>query len=71
MSKDGGPAFPSVPDRNGLHTYANGLTKRDYFAAAALQGLTAGTPGPHLVPPNAAELAYEYADAMLKAREPE
>ena len=32
--KDGGPAFPD----GGQHDYTGGMTLRDYFAAAALQG---------------------------------
>jgi hypothetical protein len=44
------------------------MTLRDYFAAAALQGLLAsfesiGTRDAYAL------VAYEYADAMLKARE--
>ncbi|MEO1503168.1 MAG: hypothetical protein AAFU68_02970 [Pseudomonadota bacterium] len=47
------------------------MTLRDYFAAAALQGLLAD--GMHqMVPPaDGAIWAYDYADAMLKARKPE
>lgn len=44
------------------------LTLRDYFAAHALCGMCGGEPGSHLVPPNAAQQAYDYADAMLKER---
>lgn len=39
---------------------------RDTFAAAALTGLASQSP---CDPESDAELAYEYADAMLKARE--
>lgn len=46
-----------------------GMTLRDYFAAAALQGLLTQTAiyecAAH---EEAAELAYEYADAMLRVR---
>lgn len=41
---------------------------RDQFAIAALQGTCAGEPGSHLIPANAARDAYQYADAMMKAR---
>ena len=67
---DGGPAFP-MPDShhaNGQVQYGHlGMTLRDYFAAAALQGLlsdsnTGGSDSQF------AESAYAYADAMLKAR---
>ena len=49
---------------------AYGMELRDYFAAAAVQGILAGaTDGRH---PNVWELtrdAYKVADAMLKVRE--
>ena len=46
---------------------------RDYFAAKAMQGLLAQSQGTALGSPvgQAAEYAYEMADAMLKAREAE
>jgi hypothetical protein len=40
------------------------MTLRDYFAAEAMQGHC-----PSIPPEHAAKRAYEYADAMLKARE--
>lgn len=46
-----------------------GMSLRDYFAAAALQGMLGGVPGPHLNFENAAKEAYMHADAMLKARQ--
>jgi hypothetical protein len=64
--KDGGPAFP-IPGLQNDSDF-NGMTLRDYLAAKALAGMCGGTPGNHLVPPNAARLAYEYADAMIEAR---
>lgn len=44
---------------------------RDYFAAAALQGLIAATPEDNEFQSinSAARLAYIYADTMLKERE--
>ena len=70
---DGGPAFPRPVS---MSTYwdhpreipeQEGMTLRDYFAAAALTGwLSDG----HVNTPSVdAARAYEYADAMLKARE--
>jgi hypothetical protein len=61
---DGGSAFPHET----YNGYDSGMTLRDYFAAAALQGCLAsfestGTRDAF------ASVAYEYADAMLKARE--
>jgi hypothetical protein len=74
--KDGGPAFPRTYNGDGH----NGATLRDYFAAKAMQGLIAQ--GGASVQKHVAEgvliiparqgiplLAYEYADAMLAARE--
>jgi hypothetical protein len=67
--KDGGPAFPfREQDGEGGYERFPGMSLRDYFAAAAMQGwcacpTTAGTEQ------DAAELAYKYADAMLAARE--
>jgi uncharacterized protein YodC (DUF2158 family) len=62
---DGGPAFP-VSQFSTEH----GMTLRDWFAGMALQGILAH---PGIEPDDAnrngsSELAYEFADAMLKAR---
>jgi len=67
---DGGPAFPAD-----FQLYSTGMTLRDYFAAAALQGNLAsqsidvgyydGADSWN----KAATDAYKAADAMLKARE--
>jgi hypothetical protein len=69
--KDGGPAFPSdFTDLEGSG-FSKGMTLRDYFAAAALQGLYAATADPNcsgLPPMKAAEGAYRIADAMLEVR---
>lgn len=65
----GGPAFPNE-NRYTENKNNNGLTKRDYFAAAALQGLYAGREG--CVQSECfnldAELAYKAADAMIAER---
>ena len=64
----GGPAFPTEhTDTSGLF---DGMTLRDYFAAKALAGELAS---PSLVWKDSvfrltAKSAYEFADAMLKAR---
>lgn len=75
---DGGPAFP-VRDANRLgHTYcvASGMTLRDWFAGHALAGLSSSTEvmkavpmGPGNLARYLASMSYEFADAMLKARE--
>ena len=75
MSKDdGGAAFP-VPESTRQYT-PQGMTLRDYFAAAMLQGLLAGkglealenvrknTPAEVAI----AKCCYQQADAMLAER---
>ena len=65
-TKTGGQAFPL------LFTHATtqeGMTLRDYFAAKAMQSLVLMSTGEDNEIPDAAEDAYSYADAMLKARE--
>jgi len=70
---DGGPAFPSEEQIrcNGEVCDTRkftGMTLRDYFAAAAMQGMLSdpdrGGSGSEF-----AQAAYSCADAMLKARE--
>ena len=82
---NGGPAFPTTTQvtqnqatgETTVHQYlSDGMTLRDYFATNAMQGLFAfwvsvnsktciNDPDPKII----AEMSYEYADAMLKARE--
>ena len=64
---DGGPAFPNVPPDSQYSDWDKGMTLRDYFAAAALQGLLADGGGASWN--DDAKSAYLAADAMLKARE--
>lgn len=59
----GGQAFPS----DARSTYFPGLTKRDYFAAAALQGFLAN-PDFEVIDAQVAYAAYAVADVMLEAR---
>ena len=66
MANDGGPAFP-VNFEPRLEGKSAGLSLRDYFAAAALQGVAARQlQGPE----DMAQYAWRIADAMLAAREP-
>jgi len=59
MTKNTDPqAFPSNQN-------SNGMSLRDYFAAKAMQGLLAGGATTEQV----LKYSYQYADAMLKARE--
>lgn len=70
---DGGPAFP-FPSLHGPRA-PTGMTLRDYFAAKAMPMLAAQfySTGQRLAdgsfPQLCAKVAYEFADAMLKARE--
>jgi hypothetical protein len=66
------PAFPQLRrDPWGHYQEHGGMDLRDYFAAKALQAIIAH---PGMEPDDChkqgcSELAYEFADAMLKARE--
>lgn len=69
---NGGPAFPCEGgEASGLHPDP-GMTLRDYFAAAAMQGMYAGLGAAARVGPKhfAADAAafYQVADAMLAER---
>ena len=58
------PAFPVNPDINiTLEPRWAGMTLRDYFAAKAMQALM-----PTNYIDSNAKVAYQMADAMLKAR---
>ena len=66
---DGGPAFPTMDPNE--HYRLMGMTLRDYFAAAALQGFISDTSIPASIKVDATLLsrsAFQVADAMLKAR---
>lgn len=63
MKGDGGPAFPQ-------NQFSEGVTVRDYFAAAALPMSITECSAPDELErlSRAAQRAYRYADAMMKAR---
>ncbi len=63
-TKENPPAFP----RDHRFDGHNGMTLRDYFAAAALQGLLAGRDILMEAEWLAAD-AYQFADAMIAERE--
>lgn len=67
----GGPAFPVLHWIGGESTGAEeGMTLRDYFAAKAMPSiLDQQDVHDGRVYQNAAWIAYQMADAMLKARE--
>ena len=65
----GGPAFPVFPETGVGHESAfRGMTLRDYFAAKAMQGFIGEETERGMSYDQVAEVAYNYADAMLKAR---
>ena len=68
-SKTGGPAFPQKTDSTLSYS---GMILRDYFAAKAMQGMLACSNLDAKLKADAgliATSAYQFADAMLKARE--
>jgi len=68
MSKidDGGTAFP-YGQKNFTERYSEGLSMRDYFAAAALTGILANTNSDPQMK-RVCEGAYFLADLMIAAR---
>ena len=67
-TETGGQAFPNE-GFNGWGEPEKGMTLRDYFAAKAMQGMMADGQVLRLAPDEQlASVAYEMADAMLKAR---
>ncbi len=67
---DGGAAFPVSYGPDGTPGYADGMSLRDYFATAALQGMIAADIADVTLDVSASD-AYRYADAMLAARQRE
>lgn len=64
------PAYPVANrmDRYGDMLYgADGLTKREAFAMAAMQGLLANGTGNYALPDRAASMAVVVADLLLAA----
>ena len=68
--KDGGQAFPRAVQFDDAFIHGHGMTLRDYFAAAALQGIL-GNPesNRNWDEFDVAKFCYYQADTMLKARE--
>lgn len=85
MSNGDKPAYPvSITEHTGFSpthekiyttNVDGGLTKREMFAMAAMQGLLSGHSeyfhgnGPVMIPEMVAKHAVEYADALLKQLE--
>lgn len=70
---NGGPAFPRTSRANSMGLVVDhaqdGMTLRDYFAAKALQRFIGTELEGGMLYNQVADVAYMYADAMLKARE--
>lgn len=61
--------FDDKPYPEEVSVTTDDMTIRDYFAAAAMQGICAHPDTWGLTVPQIASRAYEMADAMLRARE--
>ena len=74
-NKTGGPAFPRSESLQYSQHITGGMTLRDYFAAKALQPylshlcFSIDDEERAIYLEEAAEISYQVADAMLKARE--
>ena len=68
---DGGPAYPVVFQHDESTSECHGISIRDYFAAAALQGICANPRDDYseTTREDKAQESYRQADAMLEARE--
>ena len=70
---DGGPAFARdshMAKQLGLYVQQQGMSLRDYFAAAALQGFLSNAEASRAWnESDVARFCYFQADAMIKARE--
>ena len=71
MTNTGGPAFPQTYFDKEYNPYmidTTGMTLRDYFAGKAMEALLVDPSWQGNTTGTAAAIAYEMADAMLKAR---
>ncbi|VVE59527.1 gp38 [Pandoraea iniqua] len=67
---DGGPAFPTTDENTTIHA-GFGMMLRDYFAAKEMTAIIAQLDGGlDYKEDDVAIMAYDMADAMLRAREP-
>jgi len=60
------PAFPISPEIWETHPDFHGLTKREWFAGMALQGMCSA-PGGSIHAPEMARFSFVLADAMIAA----
>lgn len=66
---DGGPAFPRASNPEAADFGREGMSLRDYFAAAALSGFCCSGNYPYGDYYSLAHKSYEIADLMLRERE--
>jgi hypothetical protein len=62
-------AFPTTKPLDSWGDPNAGMDLRDYFAAKAIPSLVKTFENYVTTPDDVAKLAYQYADAMMKARE--
>lgn len=63
---DGGPVYPTLPE-HGFNSGMPGLTKREYFAGLAMQGLLSNGAAMQETSTDLAEISCCMADALLVA----
>ncbi len=63
------PIYGMSCDQNGhltsMQTFANGISKREFFAAVIAQGMMAGSQGMKITPKEFAESSVALADILL------
>ena len=67
MTNPNDEAFATAVSNDGMVQHQPGLTKREYFAALALQGILAAHRSHLIDVPNAAGTAVVVADALIVA----
>lgn len=60
-----GPAFPNTKENDSVGYGHRGLTKREYFAAVALQGMLAN-PSINIAKSDLCNGAFNFADKMIR-----
>lgn len=64
----GGSAFPTSHSPNYANEIVGGMTLRDYFAAKVMHAVLSTPKEMQATADDIAEMSYEMANAMLKAR---
>lgn len=65
---DGGHAYPTLFTTPDIGSGFKGMTLRDWFAGQAIAGFAANPKNREWTAKECANDAYQYADAMIKAR---